>query len=144
MDELDNRILAALRRNGRAGVSELAAQLGVTRTTARSRLARLEQGGEIQGYTIVTKSESAQSPVRGIMMLGIQGRGMEKIIRHLQGMAEIESLHTTNGNWDLIVGIGTQTLEDLDGVLFKIRRLDGIARSETSLLLSTLRVGRSR
>ena len=51
-------------------------------------------------------------------------------------------LHTTNGTWDLIVEIGTQTLEDLDEVLFAIRRLEGVTRSETNLLLSTRRAAR--
>ena len=42
-----------------------------------------------------------------------------------------------NTTWDLIAEIGTDTLEAFDQVLFDIRRLDGVTRSETNLLLST-------
>jgi len=46
-------------------------------------------------------------------------------------------VHSTNGRWDLIVEIGTPTLEQLDEVLKTIRRFEGVATSETSLLLAT-------
>jgi DNA-binding Lrp family transcriptional regulator len=80
--------------------------------------------------------------VRGLMMLGIEGRGTEKVMRALTGMVEVQAVHSTNGTWDLIVEIGTATLDALDAVLFRIRRMDGVTRSETSLLLSTRRAGR--
>ena len=52
-------------------------------------------------------------------------------------MSAVRSIHTTNGRWDVIIEIGTETLEQLDTTLADIRRLDGIAQSETNLLLST-------
>jgi DNA-binding Lrp family transcriptional regulator len=80
--------------------------------------------------------------VRGLMMVAIEGRGAERITARLQGMPEVQAVHSTNGRWDLIVEIGTRTLEEFDGVLFRIRGLDGVTASETSLLLSTRRAGR--
>ncbi len=142
MDELDQRLLAALKRDGRASLSELAADLGVTRTTVRARIARLSQSGEIAGFTVLTRNDIAASPVRGLMMLEIEGRGTEKVIQRLTGMAQVVAVHTTNGTWDLIVEIGTDTLEALDQVLFDIRKLEGVTRSETNLLLSTRRAAR--
>ncbi|MCX7300079.1 MAG: Lrp/AsnC family transcriptional regulator [Rhodobacterales bacterium] len=139
MDELDQRLLAALKRDGRASLSELAHDLGVTRTTIRVRMERFVKSGEIVGYTVVTRADVATSPVRGLMMLSIEGKGTDRIMQRLAGMPEVSAVHTTNGSWDLIVEIGTGTLEDLDEVLFAIRRLDGVTRSETNLLLSTRR-----
>ena len=45
LDDLDGRLIAALKTNGRASLSELAADLGVTRSTVRTRLDRLVTGG---------------------------------------------------------------------------------------------------
>jgi DNA-binding Lrp family transcriptional regulator len=53
----------------------------------------------------------------------------------------VRATHTTNGRWDVIVEIGTETLEALDKVLAQIRRFEGIAQSETSLLLNTWKSG---
>ena len=57
-------------------------------------------------------------------------------------MPSVGAVHTTNGSWDLIVELGTDSLEALDKVLFEIRRMDGVKRSETNLLLSTRRAVR--
>jgi DNA-binding Lrp family transcriptional regulator len=142
MDDLDQRMVAALKRDGRASLSELAADLGVTRTTVRARMARLTANGDIAGFTVLTRADVAASPVRGLMMLGIEGRGTEKIMQRLAGMPQVMAVHTTNGTWDLIAEIGTPTLEALDAALFVIRRMDGVTRSETNLLLSTRRAAR--
>ncbi|WP_147127005.1 Lrp/AsnC family transcriptional regulator [Shimia ponticola] len=137
MDELDKRLLLALQRDGRASVSELADLLGVTRTTVRTRMDRLRANGEITGFTVTTRADVAPSAIRGLMMLGIEGRGTERIMARVAAMPEVRAVHSTNGTWDLIVEIGTETLEAFDKVLFAIRRMDGVTRSETNLLLST-------
>ncbi len=137
MDELDSRLLNALHRDARASLSELAEMLGVTRTTVRSRLQRLKQSGEIVGFTVVTRQGVSERPVRGLMMLEIEGRGTERIRSRIAAMREVGAVHSTNGSWDLIVEIGTDTLAEFDEVLFAIRRVEGVTRSETNLLLST-------
>ncbi|WP_299605860.1 Lrp/AsnC family transcriptional regulator [uncultured Tateyamaria sp.] len=137
MDETDNRLIAALRHDARASLSDLSIRLGLSRTTVRSRIEKLQARGDILGFTVVVRADTARDPVRGLMMIAIEGRGTERIIRQLQGMVEIRAVHSTNGRWDVIVEIGTDTLEQFDSVLFRIRKLDGVVASETSLLLST-------
>ena len=137
MDQLDNGLIALLRRNARASLSELAADLNVTRATVRARLDRLVHSGQIAGFTVQTRADVAPNPVRGLMMLEIAGKGAERIIRSLQAIGTVNAVHTTNGAWDLIAEIGTETLEEFDEVLTRIRRLDGINRSETNLLLTS-------
>jgi DNA-binding Lrp family transcriptional regulator len=143
MDETDRKLLAALRRDGRAALSDLAITLGITRATVRARIEKLTLSGEIQGFSVLTRGDLAQSPVRALTMLGIEGPGMERIRRQLSGMVQVQAVHATNGKWDLIVQIGTDKLEALDRVLRDIRRLEGVATSETSLLLSTSRYSRA-
>ncbi len=137
MDETDNRLISALRHDARASLSDLSALLGLSRTTVRARIEKLRSRGEIVGFSVVLREDTLRDPVRGLMMIGIEGRGTERIIRQLQGMTEVRSVYSTNGRWDVIVEIGTDTLERFDAVLFGIRRLDGVMSSETSLLLST-------
>lgn len=142
MDDTDMRLLAELRRDGRAALSDLAQRLGVARATVRARMERLSRSGEIQGFTVLTRGDAAEAPVRGLMMIGIEGRGAERIMARLQGLPEVTAVHSTNGRWDLIAEIGAQTLEEFDRVLFRIRGFEGVTSSETSLLLSTRRAGR--
>jgi len=137
MDKTDERLLAALRHDARASLSDLALRLGLSRSTVRARIERLQRSGDILGFTVVLKQDAMRDPVRGLMMVGIEGRGAARITRQLTGMAEVRAVHSTNGRWDLIVELGTETLEELDRALARIRSLDGVTTSETSLLLST-------
>lgn len=137
MDDLDTALISALRHDARAALSDLAAALGVSRSTVRARLERLRARGEIVGFSVVLRADVQPDPVRGLMMIGIEGRGTDRILRQLSGMPEIRNLHSTNGRWDVIAEIGAPTLEAFDEVLFRVRRLDGVVASETSLLLST-------
>ena len=137
MDKKDHGLISALRENARVSLSDLAHRLGVSRTTVRSRIERLQQRGDILGFTVVLKDDAIHDPVRGIMMIGIEGLGTDRIVRQLTGLPELRSVHSTNGRWDVIAEIGTNSLEDFDSTLAKIRRMDGVTSSETSLLLST-------
>ncbi|HBS39971.1 MAG TPA: AsnC family transcriptional regulator [Rhodobacteraceae bacterium] len=137
MDKKDHGLISALRENARASLSDLAHRLGVSRTTVRSRIERLQQRGDILGFTVVLKDDAIHDPVRGIMMIGIEGRGTDRIVRQLTGLPELRAVHSTNGRWDVIAEIGTNSLEDFDSTLAQIRRMDGVTSSETSLLLST-------
>lgn len=141
MDKTDERIIAALRRNARASLSDLALELDLSRTTLRSRIEKMQARGEILGFTVVLKQDVLRDPVRGLMMIGIEGRGAGRITRQLQGLAEVRAIHSTNGRWDLIVELGTDTLESLDAALARIRNFEGVQTSETSLLLSTKKAG---
>ncbi len=139
MEDSDLRLIAELRRDGRASLSDLADRLGLSRATVRSRMERLAARGEIAGYTVVTRADVTVAPVRGLMMIGIEGRGGEKIMARLSGLPAVMAVHSTNGKWDLIVEISTQTLLELDEVIHRIRNIEGVMTSETNLLLSTRR-----
>ena len=123
-------------------VSELAAAAEVTRATARARLERMMADGRIRGFTVLTDRDFETNPVRGLMMLAIDGAGGERVIRELLRLPEVSEVHSTNGKWDLIVELGTQSLPALDSVLSDIRKIAGIRASETNLLLNTRRTGR--
>lgn len=142
MDDLDQRLIAELRRDGRASLSELADRLALSRATIRARMERLVARGEIAGFTVVTRADVTAAPVRGLMMIGIEGRGGEKIMARLAGLPAVMAVHSTNGKWDLIVELSTQTLLELDDVIHRIRNIEGVMTSETNLLLSTRKAGR--
>ena len=141
MDDVDRELISALRHDARASLSDLALKLGVSRTTVRGRIERLQSRGDIVGFTVVLKEDTHRDPVRGLMMIGIEGRGTDRITRQISGLTEVRAIHSTNGRWDLIVELGTETLEALDKVLHMIRRFEGVSTSETNLLLATRKSG---
>ncbi|MEM6578892.1 MAG: Lrp/AsnC family transcriptional regulator, partial [Pseudomonadota bacterium] len=117
MDVLDQHLISELRHNARASLSDLAQALGVSRTTVRSRIERLQKNGYIVGFSVVLRSDTERDPVRGLMMLAIEGRGTDQVVRRLTGLPAVRAVHSTNGRWDLIAEIGADTLDAFDTIL---------------------------
>ncbi|MGF9694412.1 MULTISPECIES: Lrp/AsnC family transcriptional regulator [unclassified Rhizobium] len=137
-DDLDRRIIAQLRIDGRASLSKLSDLLGVARGTVQNRLDRLMQTGTLTGFTVRVREDFDAQTVRAIMMIEVTGKSTDRVIRKLRGMPEIHALHTTNGNWDLVAQIRAANLGEFDRVLRDVRVIDGVSNSETSLLLTSV------
>jgi DNA-binding Lrp family transcriptional regulator len=137
-DDLDRRIIAQLRVDGRAPLSKLAGLLGVSRGTVQNRLDRLLEGGALLGFTVRVREDYDDLTVRAIMLIEVVGKSTTQVIHRLRGITEIRTLHTTNGKWDLVAEIQSVSLADFDRVLREVRMVDGVANSETSLLLSSV------
>ena len=138
VDALDQRLIALLRADGRAPVSQLAAALHVSRGSAQNRLDRLIQDGVILGFTVRVRRDIDEHLIRALMTIQLAGKTTTAVIARLRGVPELRALHTTNGAWDVIAEIGVDTLPDLDRVLGTIRAIDGIRSSETSILLASM------
>ncbi len=137
MDDKDRRLLTLLRENARLPVSSLAEVLGVSRGTVQNRIDRMVERGDILGFTVRVRPDAEPAQVRAIMMVEVEGERTDRIIKLLRGYPEIAAIHTTNGRWDLVLELKTESLEAFDEALRRIRQIKGIAASETSLLLSS-------
>jgi DNA-binding Lrp family transcriptional regulator len=137
-DQLDRELIAILRRDGRAPLSKLAEILGVSRGTVQNRLDRLLESGALLGFTVRVREDYAAGGIRAVMLIEVVGRSTSEVIRKLRGFPELQTLHTTNGKWDLIAEIQTDSLGDFDRILREVRAIDSILSSETSLLLSSV------
>jgi DNA-binding Lrp family transcriptional regulator len=137
MDTTDRQLLSLLRDNARASVAAMAKTLGVARGTVQNRLARLEADGVIQGYTVRLKLADEDRRIRALMTVAVEGNRTDEVLRALRGDPAVRALHTTNGRWDIVAELQTDSLEAVDRVLGRIRQIDGISNTETSLLLST-------
>lgn len=137
MDDTDHELIALLRANARTPVVALAKKLRVARATVQNRIAKLEAQGTIVGYTVRLKPQAEQHRIRALTTIAVEGNHGEDVRRVLSGNPNVAALHTTNGRWDLIAELRADNLEAFDQVLGTIRRIPGIANTETSILLST-------
>ncbi len=137
MDDTDRELIGLLRDNARMPVAVLAKKLRVARSTVQNRLARLEKEGTIQGYTLRLKHTAEAHRIRALMTLAVEGNRASEVLRALRGHPSVYSLHTTNGRWDIVAELRVDSLESFDKVLNVIRCIEGVANTETSILLST-------
>jgi DNA-binding Lrp family transcriptional regulator len=137
MDDLDHRLLTLMRDDARRSIASLAAELDASRATVRARLDKLVRSGVIGGFTIVVRDPIERNYVRAIMLIEVEGRGVEKVMRRMHGFPEVRRLYSTNGRWDIVAELVTDTLEGFDRLLNRVREIDGITSTETSILLSS-------
>ncbi|WP_233809614.1 Lrp/AsnC family transcriptional regulator [Paraburkholderia sp. HP33-1] len=137
LDDVDRQLIALLRDNARLSVVALAKELRVARATVQNRLARLESGGVIVGYTVRLKPVAERHRIRALMSIAVEGKRAADVVKVLRGHPNVATIHSTNGRWDLIAELQADSLESFDRVLGAIRLIDGIASTETSILLST-------
>jgi DNA-binding Lrp family transcriptional regulator len=140
MDTTDHQLIALLRQDARATVATLAHKLGVSRGTVANRLRRLEDEGVIVGYTVRLRPDAQPQGIAAWMSITVEGNQTREVIAHLLGEPGIASLHDTNGRWDLLAELRAADLNELAGVLERVRLIKGIAATETSIHLQTYRL----
>ena len=137
ISEKDRDLIALLRQDARMPVSELARQLGLSRTAAQARLDKLERLGIIAGYSLRLGSQASAAEVRALIMLGTLAAQRRSIETALSRLPAISAVYSVSGPFDLIAAASAPSVEDLDQVRDQISALEGVAQLQLSMILST-------
>jgi DNA-binding Lrp family transcriptional regulator len=140
MDDTDRKLVTLLRADARAPVARLARSVNLSRGAVQNRIERLIATGEIAGFTIRAPPEADAQRVRAIMGIAVEGERSAAVLRALRGFTEVEAVHMTNGRWDMVAELSTDSLAGFSNVLDNIRLIEGVSATETSLLLKTHRL----
>lgn len=136
MDEIDRKMLGALRENARVSIADLARSVGIARTTAQARLERLERNGTIKGYTVRLGAKAAPA-LRATVLLQIEPRTTPEVLSRLKPLPGVMSVVTTSGRFDLLVEVAADTTDVLDTMIDEIVAAKGVLRSESLVHLGT-------
>ena len=137
MDSIDERLIMALRENGRASTAQLARLVGRSRTSVQSRIERLEKAGTIIGYGVRLAPEFDQGAVRAHVMIKVGPKETRAVTAALNAIPQVRVLHSVSGDVDLIAEAATASVADMDAVIDRIGALAGVERTTSSIILST-------
>ena len=126
-----------LSEDARLPIASLARRLGVARTTAQARLDRLRDIGVIAGYTVQLSDDFQQTLVRAHVMIVLKEKALVGVVGQLKSLSEIAAIHSVSGHFDLFVEVTARSIGDLDRTIDLIGDLDGVARTQSSIILST-------
>ena len=132
----DRHLLALLLSNARESTAALARRLGIARSTVQARIARLEAAGIIAGYTVRLGDAYKRGLIRAHVLITLDPKRAGAAEAALKRMAELTALYTVSGAHDLIAVAAAETTEDMDNLLDRIRTLDGVTTTNSSILLS--------
>jgi DNA-binding Lrp family transcriptional regulator len=137
MDEIDQKLLAALAENARLPVATLARRFGLARSTVQARIDRLEARGVIAGYALRLGEGAAPAAIRATVLLTLEPRATAAVVTRLKSMRQVEAAYTASGRFDLVVMIAARSTAELDDTLDRIGEIDGVRGSESLIHLST-------
>ena len=139
MDETDRRIVALLRENARRSFKDIGEAVHLTAPAVKRRVDRLEREGVILGYTAVVDPHAYGWHAEAFVDLFCEGTmAGEAIKRAVEGEPGVVSAHTVAGEASALLHVMAADTQDLESALERIRATDGISRTVTEVVLSTL------
>lgn len=145
MDDIDRRILDALRENGRETYAELARKVGLSAPAVHDRVGKLEATGVISGYHAAVQPTALGLGVTALIGVIQSDSGEhDDIAAALDDVPEVESCWFLAGEESFMLMVRVADVAALEQAIGRINRIRGVARTRTTVVLSTRWEGRAQ
>lgn len=143
MDDTDRQLIDLLRSNARLPYAELARQVGLSAPAVHERVGKLESTGVIRGYRAEVPPEAIGLGVTALIGIAQQaGTEIEEVVAGLRELPEIESCYFLAGEESFLLKVRVATMAELEQLIVSLTRIRGVARTRTTVALSTKWEGR--
>ena len=136
IDELDARLIAALRESPRVGLLEISRRLGVARGTVQARLAKLESRGVITGYGPEVDPHAMGYGIQAFVLLELTQGRLGEATRVLESVPEVIEVDAISGPQDMLCRLVARDTEHLQEIVNRILATAAIRRSTSYIVLS--------
>ena len=139
MDDTDRVIVALLQQNARRSYQDIGGRVHLSAPAVKRRVDRLEQDGVIRGYTAIVDPPAFGWHAEAFVDLYCEGKMPgEAIKRAVEREPGVVSAHPVAGEASALLHVMARDTKDLEAVLERIRGFDGVTRTVTEVVLSTL------
>ena len=139
MDGVDHTIVSLLRENARRSFKDIGSHVHLSAPAVKRRVDRLEADGVIRGYTAVIDPPAFGWHAEAFVDLYCAGRMPGDAIRRaVESEPGVVSAHTVAGEASAMLHVRARDTKDLELALERIRSTDGVDRTVTEVVLSTL------
>jgi Lrp/AsnC family leucine-responsive transcriptional regulator len=143
VDEVDRLLIDALRANARATYAELARKVRLSAPAVHDRVAKLEATGVITGYRAEVTPAALGLGVSALVGIQQSERGDPAVIAAaLEAMPQIEDCWSVAGEETFVVKVRVPDVAALEHVIIALGKIRGVARTRTTVVLSTRFEGR--
>ncbi|MGY1630184.1 Lrp/AsnC family transcriptional regulator [Geodermatophilus sp. SYSU D01186] len=143
MDAVDRQLIDLLGANGRASYAELARQVGLSAPAVHERVGKLEAAGVIMGYRAVVDPAAVGLDVTALISViesdAVDDTGIEDALR---AMPEVEDCWRVAGAEGYVLKVRVTDIPALEATISALNRIRGVARTRTTVVLSTKWEGR--
>lgn len=140
MDTIDSKILSILQENSRASISELSKAVELSLSAVSERLKKLEHSNIIEKYTVILNNHTLGQDLSVVMNISLDSpTHTENFLEAVKSEHEILECHYVTGEYDYILKITTQNTTTLESLMNRIKSLPGIKRTQTNVILSSVK-----
>jgi len=133
MDEVDEKIIQILKRNGRASYGEIGKEVGLSEGAVRMRVKKLLESGVIKRFTIEAGLLNKSEALSLISVdPSIPTSDVSTVLKSIPG---IESVYEVTGEYDIVVIISAGTIAEVNECVEKIRKVEGVLDTNTMIVL---------
>jgi len=145
VDDLDRILIEELRANARATFAELGRAVGLSAPAAHDRVNKLEASGVITGYHAAVAPAALGLGVSALIgIMQTDSAEADDVAEELQGLPEVEDCWFVAGEESFLIKVRVPDVDALERTLGALRRIPGVARTRTTVVLSTRWEGRVR
>jgi Lrp/AsnC family transcriptional regulator, leucine-responsive regulatory protein len=138
VDKIDRQILDLLGTNARLSYAELGRQVGLSPPAVHDRVSKLESTGVILGYRTVVEQEAVGLGVTALVgIVQTDSSEADDIAEALSELTEVESCYFLAGPESFLVKVRVGTIAELERLVVRLNRVPGIARTHSTIALST-------
>ena len=138
MDSVDRRLLDALRANARATYAELARLVNLSAPAVHERVAKLEAAGVITGYHAAVAVESLGFAINALIGIFLtDGADDDEVAAQLAALPAVEHCWFVAGEETFVVKVRVPDVAGLEGAIRALNAMKGVARTRTTVVLST-------
>lgn len=138
LDDIDRQLLDALRNDARASYARLARIVGLSAPSVQDRIRRLERHGVIDSYRVFLGAEVCGLGVSALVSVyQTDSAERDDIAERLAAVPEIEDCWTVAGDEAFVLKVRVTDVAALEGAIAAVQRTSGVARTSTTVVLST-------
>jgi len=135
MDDIDARILDALRADGRASITAVAETTHVSRANAYARVSRLVADGVITGFTAKVDPRLSGRTSSAYVTMRVEQSAWHDLRDRLASIPEVEHFALVGGDFDVILLVRARDNEDLRRVVLEeLTSIPSVRDTKTSLV----------
>jgi Lrp/AsnC family transcriptional regulator, leucine-responsive regulatory protein len=138
VDSVDRRLLDALRANARATYAELARLVNLSAPAVHERVAKLEAAGVITGYHAAVAVESLGFAINALIGIFVNDRAdTDDLAAALAALPAVEHCWFVAGEETFVVKVRVPDVAGLERAIRTLNAINGVARTRTTVVLST-------
>jgi Lrp/AsnC family leucine-responsive transcriptional regulator len=133
MDEKDKQIIKTLKDDARAGYADIGVKIGLSEGAVRKRIKTLTDEGVIRKFTVkIGVAEGAQA----ITLLATNpAYPTFEVSKKIQSIPNVETIYEVTGEYDIVAVITGMNVTEVNECIEKIRRVEGIMKTNTMIVL---------